>query len=82
MRCGTAAYQFTLVKGQDQYLVRCEAGCEEAAIAQLMRWAASPALDFDWFDGAVLARQINQRLLSRALGTSEQPREDQNATDD
>ncbi len=81
MRCGAATYQFALVKGREQYVVRCEEGSEEAAIAQLMRWASNPDLDFDWFDGAVLARQINLRLLSRFLGTSEQPGEDQDTTD-
>jgi hypothetical protein len=82
MRCGTATYQFALVKGREQYVVRCQEGSEEAAIAQLMRWASSPDLDFDWFDGAVLARQINLRLLGRSLGTSEHPGEDQDTTDD
>lgn len=90
MGCRAATYQFALVKGQERYLVRCESGSEEAAIAQLMRWASSPDLDFDWFDGAVLARQINLRLLGRTLGqnghtdeqTDEQTIEDQNTTDD
>jgi hypothetical protein len=64
----TATYQFSLVKGADRYVVRCGAGNEEAAIAQLMEWAESPDLDFDWFDAAVLARQVTQRIVSRALG--------------
>ena len=67
MRCGAATYQFALVKGREQYVVRCEEGSEEAAIAQLMRWAASPDLDFDWFDAAVLSRQINQQLIGRSV---------------
>jgi hypothetical protein len=34
----------------------------------LMEWAENPDLDFDWFDAAVLARQVTQRIVSRALG--------------
>jgi len=64
----TATYQFSLVKGADHYVVRCGAGNEEAAIEQLMSWAENPDLEFDWFDAAVLARQITQRIVSRALG--------------
>ena len=63
-----AAYQFSLVKGNERYLVRCGTGDEEAAIAQLMEWAENPEMDFDWFDAAVLARQITQRVFSRATG--------------
>jgi hypothetical protein len=66
---GTAAsHQFSLVKGVEQFVVRCGAGQEEAAIGQLMEWAENPDLDFDWFDAAVLARQITQRVFSRATG--------------
>ena len=68
MSTTTATYQFSLVKGADHYVVRCGAGNEEAAIAQLMEWAEAPDLDFDWFDAAVLARQVTQRIVSRALG--------------
>jgi hypothetical protein len=62
--------QASLVKAGERFLVRCDAGSEEAAIAQLMRWAEDPDLGFDWFDAAVLARQINQQLLERAMGSA------------
>jgi len=68
-----SAYQLSLMKGRERYLVRCGVGDEEEAIAQLMRWAEDPDLDFDWFDAAVLSRQINQRLFSRALGNEAEP---------
>jgi hypothetical protein len=61
-------YQFSLVKGQERFLVRCNAGTEEEAIDQLMQWAEDPDMDFDWFDAAVLARQISQRVFSRTTG--------------
>ena len=57
--------QFSLVKGDQQYLVRCDWGSEEEAMAQLMEWAEAPDLDFDWFDAAVLARQVMQRQFAR-----------------
>jgi hypothetical protein len=40
----------------------------------LMEWADDPELDFDWFDAAVLSRQVTQRVFSRALG-EEEPQE-------
>jgi hypothetical protein len=64
----TAAYQFSLVKGEERYVVRCGPGNEEAVISHLMEWAENPDLDFDWFDAAVLARQITQRIVTRAAG--------------
>ena len=73
MSTTTTAYQFSLVKGGEQYIVRCTAGREEESIAHLMQWAEDPDLDFDWFDAAVLARQITQRQVDRAMG--ETPKE-------
>jgi hypothetical protein len=70
-----AVCQFSLVKGRERFLVRCEAGSEEAAITQLMHWAGDPDMDFDWFDAAVLARQINLRSLARAAGIEGEPEE-------
>jgi len=68
MNATAAVYQFSLVKGTERFLVRCGAGDEEASIARLMEWAEDPDLDFDWFDAAVLSRQITQRLFARAVG--------------
>ena len=75
MDTDNADCQVSLVKGRERFLVRCEAGSEEAAIGQLMRWAEDPDLDFDWFDAAILSRQINQRLLERAAGAADRDRE-------
>jgi len=68
----TTIYQFALAKGADQYLVRCGAGDEESVINQLMEWAENPDLDFDWFDAAVLSRQVTQRVFGRAMGEAQQ----------
>jgi hypothetical protein len=73
MPATSATYQFSLVKGAEQYVVRCTAGSEEESISRLMLWAEDPDLDFDWFDAAVLARQITQRLASRAAGSEAPP---------
>ncbi len=62
------ADRFSLVKGAHRYLVRCRKGGEETAIAQLMTWAEDEALDFDWFDAAVLGRQITRRQFERTVG--------------
>ena len=67
--------QFSLLKGRERFLVRCQAGSEEAAIGQLMDWAQDPDMDFDWFDAAVLSRQINLRLVARTTGSEEEGQE-------
>jgi len=67
-----AVYQFSLVKGAERYVVRCGPGNEEAVISRLMQWAEDPDLDFDWFDAAVLSRQITQRIVSRATGDEDE----------
>jgi hypothetical protein len=69
----TATYQLSLVKGDEQYLIRCRPGDEVATIARLMEWADDPELGFDWFDAAVLSRQIAQRVMGRAVGEPAQP---------
>jgi len=68
------ACQLSLVKGRDRFIVRCTPRDEEAAIAQLMRWAENPDLDFVWFDAAVLSRQVNQQLMGR-LSSEESERD-------
>jgi len=73
MPATSATYQFSLVKGAEQYVVRCTAGHEEEIISRLMQWAEDPDLDFDWFDAAVLARQVTQRLANRAAGREPPP---------
>lgn len=75
MSTPATTYQFSLVKGAEQYLVRCGSGSEEEAIGQLMEWADDPDLGFDWFDAAVLARQITQRMFSRVAGETPQDTE-------
>jgi len=68
MNTGATVCQFSLVKGRERFVARCTPGEEEALVAGLMRWAQDDEIDFDWFDAAVLARQITQRLASRTLG--------------
>ena len=72
MSTAAAVYQFSLVKGAERYVVRCDPGNEEAVIGRLMHWAEDPDLDFDWFDAAVLSRQITQRIVSRATGDEDE----------
>ena len=69
----TKGYQFSLVKGADRYLVRCDVGKEEETIGRLIQWAENEELDFDWFDAAVLSRQITQRQFGRAAGETPEP---------
>jgi len=65
------ANQFSLIKGAHRYLVRCSAGNEDAVIAQLIAWANDNRMEFDWFDAAVLARQVTQHQFERIAGRSD-----------
>jgi len=57
--------QLSLVKGGHQYVFRYPAGDEECLIQALMDLASRTDLSFDWFDAAVLSRQVNEKLLHR-----------------
>ena len=57
--------QLSLVKGGHQYVFRYPAGDEESLIQALMDLASRTDLSFDWFDAAVLSRQVNEKLLHR-----------------
>jgi len=60
---GKKPLYLSLVKGKHQYLFTYPEGLEDALIEQFIRWAEEADLNFDWFDAAVLSRQINRRLL-------------------
>jgi hypothetical protein len=55
--------QLSLVKGIHRYQFWYDEGAEDGLVEQLMQWADEDELDFDWFDAAVLSRQLNRRLL-------------------
>ncbi len=55
----------SLVKGGHQYVFRYPEGDEESLIQALMDLASRTDLSFDWFDAAVLSRQVNENLLHR-----------------
>lgn len=57
--------QLSLVKGGHQYVFRYPEGDEESLIQALMDLASRTDLSFDWFDAAVLSRQVNENLLHR-----------------
>lgn len=57
--------QLSLVKGGHQYVFRYPEGDEESLIQALMDLASRTDLSFDWFDAAVLSRQVNEKLLHR-----------------
>ena len=60
--------QLSLVKGGHQFIFRYSEGEEETLIQALMDMAGRTDLGFDWFDAAVLSRQVNQKLLKRLEG--------------
>ena len=54
----------TLQKGIDVFILRYEHGAENAALQVIVGWVKRPDLRFDWFDAAVMAHQMGQRMAS------------------
>ena len=57
--------EVALVKNGHHFVFRYTEGGEETLIRVLMDMAGRTDLGFDWFDAAVLSRQVNERLLRR-----------------
>ena len=53
------------MKNGHHFVFRYTEGGEEALIRGLMDMAGRTDLGFDWFDAAVLSRQVNEGLLRR-----------------
>ncbi len=47
-----------LVKGFERYIIRWTPGSEAMAIDSLIEWVHNPELKFDWFDSALMAKQV------------------------
>lgn len=54
-----SARRITLIKGQQRWRFRWEAGDEPAMVQHVASLARDPRADFDWFDAAMVVRQIN-----------------------
>ncbi len=57
--------QVSLAKAGQQYVFRYREGDEETLIQSLTDMARREDTNFDWFDAAVLSRQVNEALLKR-----------------
>jgi len=58
--------QLTLHKGNEKYIFRYEAGCEDQLLDTLIDQAKDSKTDFDWFDAAVLSFKLCQSLIFQA----------------
>lgn len=54
--------QLSLVKGEERFVFRYQAGQEAEVIDTFAALAAKPSSRFDWFDAAVLSYQMGRRL--------------------
>ena len=54
--------QLSLVKGEDRFVFRYQAGQEAEVIDAFASMASDRASVFDWFDAAVLSYQMGRRL--------------------
>ena len=58
-------HQVALVKDGHHFVFRYAEGDEESLIQVLMETAGRTDLNFNWFDAAILSRQVNEKLLKR-----------------
>jgi len=54
--------QLSLVKGEERFVFRYQAGSEAEVIDAFASLAADANSRFDWFDAAVLSYQMGRRL--------------------
>ncbi len=54
--------QLSLVKGDERFVFRYQAGHETEIIDSFAGMAANDESSFDWFDAAVLSYQMGRRL--------------------
>ena len=54
--------QLSLVKGDERFIFRYQAGQEPEVIDAFASLAADPNSSFEWFDAAVLSYQMGRRL--------------------
>lgn len=54
--------QLSLVKGEERFIFRYQAGQEAEVIDSFASMASNPDSKFDWFDAAVLSYQMGRRL--------------------
>ncbi len=54
--------QLSLVKGEERFVFRYQAGHEAEVIDSFASLAANRRSRFDWFDAAVLSYQMGRRL--------------------
>ena len=64
----TAMKTLNLVKGDQQFCFRYEAGQESQVLESLIDMVNRRDLAFDWFDAAVLSHQLGQHLAKELKG--------------
>jgi hypothetical protein len=57
----------TLVKGRHLHVIRYETGDESAVLDAVAVMVQNKALDFDWFDAALVAHQIGLQLAKELM---------------
>ena len=65
-------HELVLVKDEQRYVFRCAPGEERALMDQLSRMVHDPDSAVNWFDAAVLSRQLGERM-SKRLKSSTKP---------
>ena len=58
--------QLSLVKAEQRFVFRYEAGSEADVISVFAELATDTTCDFDWFDAAALSFKLTRSLISQA----------------
>ena len=59
-----------LIKADQRYVFVYDDASEEALLEAFRCWAADPALNFTWFDAAVLTEKARQQAAERTMPAS------------
>ncbi|MEM1212304.1 MAG: hypothetical protein AAGI68_08385 [Planctomycetota bacterium] len=65
LEAGTDAHELVLVKGDERFSFRCTPGSETELLNQLAVVVAEESNSLTWFDAAILAHQLGQRMSQR-----------------
>ncbi|MEX1016332.1 MAG: hypothetical protein WDZ31_06265 [Phycisphaeraceae bacterium] len=59
------ARDLVLVKKNQRFVFRCEAGQEASLLARLRDLVDDPDVNLNWFDAAVLSHQVGEQMAKR-----------------
>lgn len=68
-------HELVLLKGDQRFVFRCAPGQERQLIDRLTEMVRDPDSGVEWFDAAVLSKQLAQRMSNRLKPATHQARD-------